>query len=160
MAETLVHEFQHVKLGGLMDMVRLVEVGRGAGLCAWRQDPRPAGGLLQGAYAHLGIVRFWRAQQHAEPTRTKSCGPRRCSPLAVSDRPCRSYDGGHRRLTGRATVARPAPRSGTGLESDPLTGGAQEIAEEAAMDHWLTWQMRHMAFDPPQWNVSPPLIRG
>ena len=32
----------------------------------WRQDPRPAGGLLQGVYAHLGIVRFWHAQRQAE----------------------------------------------------------------------------------------------
>ena len=66
LAETLVHEFQHVKLCGLMDMVPLVESGGEKVYAPWRQDPRPASGLVQGVYAHLGIVRFWHAQRHAE----------------------------------------------------------------------------------------------
>ena len=66
MAETFVHEFQHVKLGGLMDMVQLVESGGEQVYAPWRPDPRPADVLLQGAYAHLGILRFWRAQRHVE----------------------------------------------------------------------------------------------
>ena len=66
LAETLVHEFQHVKLCGLLDMVPLAASGEQRVYAPWRQDPRPAGGLLQGVYAHLGIVRFWQAQQHAE----------------------------------------------------------------------------------------------
>ena len=66
LAETLVHEFQHVKLCGLLDMVPLAASGGQRVYAPWRQDPRPAGGLLQGIYAHLGIVRFWQAQQRAE----------------------------------------------------------------------------------------------
>ena len=66
LAETLVHEFQHVKLCGLLDMVPLAASGEQRVYAPWRQDPRPAGGLLQGVYAHLGIVRFWQAQRHAE----------------------------------------------------------------------------------------------
>jgi HEXXH motif-containing protein len=66
MAETLVHEGQHVKLCGLLDMVPLVTSGGEKVYAPWRQDPRPAGGLLQGVYAHLGIARFWAAQRHAE----------------------------------------------------------------------------------------------
>ena len=49
-----------------MDMVPLVESGGEKVYAPWRQDPRPASGLLQGVYAHLGIVRFWQAQRHAE----------------------------------------------------------------------------------------------
>ena len=56
LAETLVHEFQHVKLCGLLDMVPLAASGEQRVYAPWRQDPRPAGGLLQGVYAHLGIV--------------------------------------------------------------------------------------------------------
>ena len=41
MAETLVHEFQHVKLCGLMDMVPLAESGAEKVYAPWRQDPRP-----------------------------------------------------------------------------------------------------------------------
>ncbi len=66
MAETLVHEGQHVKLCGLLDMVPLVTSGGEKVYAPWRQDPRQAGGLLQGVYAHLGIARFWAAQRHAE----------------------------------------------------------------------------------------------
>jgi len=68
MAETLVHEFQHLKLCGLLDMVPLIEPGgeRVQLYAPWRQDPRPAGGLLQGVYAHLGIARFWNAQRRVE----------------------------------------------------------------------------------------------
>ena len=35
----------------------------------WRDDPRPASGLLQGVYAHLGIARFRRGDSlHANRT--------------------------------------------------------------------------------------------
>ena len=63
MAETLVHEFQHIKLGALMDMLPLVEPSGKRGYAPWREDPRPMGGLLQGVYAFTGIVRFWSAQR-------------------------------------------------------------------------------------------------
>ncbi|RBQ20483.1 HEXXH motif domain-containing protein [Spongiactinospora rosea] len=67
-AEALAHEVQHVKLAALTDMFDLVErTPAGGGFYApWRPDPRPAGGLLQGAYAHLGIARFWRRQRELE----------------------------------------------------------------------------------------------
>ena len=41
MAETLVHEGQHVKLCGLLDMVPLVTSGGERVYAPWRQDPRP-----------------------------------------------------------------------------------------------------------------------
>ena len=66
LAETLVHEFQHVKLGALMDMISLTKSGGPKVYAPWRSDPRPAAGLLQGVYAHLGIARFWAAERNAE----------------------------------------------------------------------------------------------
>ncbi|MFE6483488.1 HEXXH motif-containing putative peptide modification protein [Streptomyces sp. NPDC057757] len=61
LALTLLHEFQHSKLSALMDLVRLHEPGGRPRLYApWRPDPRPPGGLLQGIYAHLGDLAFWR----------------------------------------------------------------------------------------------------
>lgn len=63
LALTLLHEFQHSKLGALTDLVTLYEPGGPARLHApWRPDPRPPGGLLQGIYAHLGDLAFWRAR--------------------------------------------------------------------------------------------------
>jgi len=49
MAETLVHEFHHIKLGGLTHLVRLTDDDQTASHYApWRDDPRPLGGFLQG----------------------------------------------------------------------------------------------------------------
>ncbi|MEW2402841.1 HEXXH motif-containing putative peptide modification protein [Streptomyces sp. NPDC046862] len=63
LALTLVHEFLHVQLGALIDMVPLHGPPTDRRYHApWRPDPRPAGALLQGTYAHLGVADFWRAE--------------------------------------------------------------------------------------------------
>lgn len=75
LAATLVHEFQHTKLGGLIHLGPLSEppARQGAGeeqreelfYAPWRDDPRPLSGLLQGIYAFAGVARFWCAHRHA-----------------------------------------------------------------------------------------------
>ena len=66
LALTVVHEFQHVKLGGLLDMVPLcIQPQLRRYYAPWRDDPRPVEALLQGAYAHLGVADFWRVQRSA-----------------------------------------------------------------------------------------------
>ncbi|WP_438290356.1 aKG-HExxH-type peptide beta-hydroxylase [Streptomyces sp. HUAS TT7] len=63
LALALVHEFLHVQLGALLDLVPLHRPDSGARFHApWRPDLRPAGALLQGTYAHLGVTDFWRAE--------------------------------------------------------------------------------------------------
>jgi HEXXH motif-containing protein len=67
-AETLVHETQHLKLCALLDLVALMLPDDGQRYYApWRTDPRPASGLLQGAYAYLGVSGFWREQRRVAP---------------------------------------------------------------------------------------------
>lgn len=67
LAVAIVHEFQHIKLGGLMHLTRLTIGDEISCLYApWRDDPRPIGGLLQGVYAFFGIAAFWRRQRGAE----------------------------------------------------------------------------------------------
>jgi uncharacterized protein len=67
-AETLVHETQHLKLCALLDLVTMTLPDDGQRYYApWRTDPRPASGLLQGAYAFLGVSGFWRGQRQAAP---------------------------------------------------------------------------------------------
>lgn len=70
LAVTLVHEFQHTKLGGLLHLTPLLTDGADVSTelwyAPWRDDPRPLDGLLQGIYAFVGIARFWRA--HREKT--------------------------------------------------------------------------------------------
>lgn len=66
-AVTLAHESQHAKLSGLLDLIPLTRPDDGSRYYApWRDDPRPLGGLLQGAYAHMGIAEYWRVER-AEP---------------------------------------------------------------------------------------------
>ncbi|MDX2932569.1 FxsB family cyclophane-forming radical SAM/SPASM peptide maturase [Streptomyces ipomoeae] len=63
LALLLVHEFQHVKLGAVLDLVDLHDPACERLFYApWRPDPRPLEGLLQGTYAHLAVVDFWRAR--------------------------------------------------------------------------------------------------
>ncbi|MFF0080625.1 AAC(3) family N-acetyltransferase [Streptomyces canus] len=63
LALTLVHEFLHVQLGALLDLLPLHGPPTEARYHApWRPDQRPAGALLQGTYAHLGVTDFWRTE--------------------------------------------------------------------------------------------------
>ncbi|WP_068923386.1 FxsB family cyclophane-forming radical SAM/SPASM peptide maturase [Planobispora rosea] len=67
LAVTLAHETQHAKLSALLDIVPLTKPDDGSRHYApWRPDPRPVPGLLQGAYAYLGVADFWRRQRHLE----------------------------------------------------------------------------------------------
>lgn len=67
LAATLAHEVQHAKLGALLNVVRLTEPDENRRFYApWREDPRPVDGLLQGAYAYLGVSGFWRRQRTRE----------------------------------------------------------------------------------------------
>lgn len=68
LAALLVHEFQHAKLGALHDVVPLYAPGGKERYRApWRTDPRSAGALLHGAYAHLALAEFWSREREAAP---------------------------------------------------------------------------------------------
>jgi uncharacterized protein len=61
-AVTLVHEFQHSKLSGILDIIPLTDPADPSLYFApWRVDPRPLAGLLQGVYAFVGVADTWRA---------------------------------------------------------------------------------------------------
>jgi HEXXH motif-containing protein len=62
LAAALVHEFQHIRLSGLLHLTRLHEEDpRERFYTPWRDDPRPISGVLQGVYAFFGVTAFWRA---------------------------------------------------------------------------------------------------
>jgi HEXXH motif-containing protein len=59
-AAMLVHEFQHSKLSGVLDIQPLFDASSPElHFAPWRTDPRPVGGLIQGIYAFLGIADLW-----------------------------------------------------------------------------------------------------
>jgi uncharacterized protein len=65
LALLVIHEFQHVKLGGLLDLFDLCDpADRRHYYAPWREDPRPLEPLLQGTYAHLGVTDYWRVRRH------------------------------------------------------------------------------------------------
>ena len=66
LALLLIHEFQHVKLGAILDLYDLFDPADTRLFHApWRPDLRPLEGLLQGTYAHVGVSDFWRIRQRA-----------------------------------------------------------------------------------------------
>jgi HEXXH motif-containing protein len=65
LALQILHEYMHMKLWALLDLVKLHENGGMARHFApWRSDPRTVPALLQGAYAHVGVTDFWRIRRH------------------------------------------------------------------------------------------------
>lgn len=149
MAETLIHESEHLKLGGLLDMVSLVKPSDDRVYAPWRPDPRPASGLLQGIYAHLAVARFWNTQRHveAEPDSIlhaqvvferwrRMIGP---TATALLRSGCLTPEG--RQFV---TMLR---EQGQRLEAEAVPAEAQAIARDVALDHWFTWQLRHAGID-------------
>ena len=149
MAETLVHEFQHTKLCGLVDMLPLVEPGYERGYAPWRDDPRPIEGILQGVYAFTGIVCFWDVQRRLEANpddilRASVLYERwRLAVELVTDT-----------LLGSGFLTPLGARFVTALREqsqcqgpEPVSAEAAEIAREIALDNWLTWQLMHTALD-------------
>jgi HEXXH motif-containing protein len=63
LAVALIHEFAHIRLGGLLHLLPVTSGGEQEVFYApWRDDPRPLPGLVQGIYAFFSISRFWRTQ--------------------------------------------------------------------------------------------------
>jgi HEXXH motif-containing protein len=155
MAEMLVHEFQHLKLSALMDMVPLVVPGSGKslGYAPWRPDPRPAGGLLQGIYAHLAVARFWDIQRGLEEDPDELFRAH-----VLYERWRRTIESTAHTLLAMGDCLTPEGVSfvetlkgqGRLLDTGSVPPSARQLAEETALDHWLTWQVRHIELDPAE----------
>lgn len=64
LAMLIIHEFQHVKLGAILDLYDLYDPADTRLYHApWREDMRPLEGLLQGTYAHLAVSEYWRTRK-------------------------------------------------------------------------------------------------
>ena len=149
MAETLVHEFQHIKLCGLMDMLPLIEPSDERSYAPWREDPRPLAGILQGVYAFAGIVRFWDVQRGLE---TESDSALRASVLyerwrLVIEPVARTLLGVGRLTPAGTRLVATLGEQGQNRAAGPVPAEAREIAREVALDNWLTWQLCHVALD-------------
>lgn len=148
LAATLVHEFQHIVLGGLLHLTRLYdEDPRERVYVPWRDDPRPVSGAVQGVYAFYGVTAFWRAMARAgRPDRRaefeyaywrlqsrRTLGTLRTDPALT--------DAGRRFLDG---IAEPLGR----WQDEPLPADVRALAAAATADHWAGWRTRHLRPGP------------
>jgi uncharacterized protein len=142
LALLLIHEFQHVKLGAVLDLLDLHDpADTGRYYAPWREDPRPWQGLLQGAYAHIAVTDYWRVRRtvlagDAESTAaTAAFAQRRQETMAAIDSLSRSgtlTNVGRRFVDGmRATVS--------GWLNEPVPDAAQRMAADAMRCHRDTW---------------------
>lgn len=144
LAVTLAHEVQHMKLSAVLDLVPLTHPDDGSRYYApWRDDPRPAGGLLQGTYAYLGVTRFWRRQRsvgvtpdsvaHAEFARWRDAALLGCTTLLGSGQ--LTEDGERFVRLMAATLRR--------WQDEPVPETARRLAAEKNERHRARWESQH-----------------
>lgn len=154
LAATLVHEFQHIKLGAMIHLeplVRRVESFQDRlelFYAPWRDDPRPLEGLIQGFYAFFGVARFWRAhRQKSEGSGAlladfefALCRDQVWSVLKGLER--------HHRLTavGRRLVDLLVEHCET-WRAEEVSRSAMRLAHDAIVDHRARWRAHHLRPD-------------
>jgi HEXXH motif-containing protein len=148
LAVTLAHEVQHLKLSALLDIVTLTRPDDGRRFYApWRDDPRPVSGLLQGAYAYLGVSGFWRRQRHLEDgdagvrahadfARWRAAAARVTDTLKSSG--CLTPAG--------LEFVQGMARTLSSWKAEPVPATALALAQSAAEQHLLRW-----------WSVNGPI---
>ena len=84
LAGLLLHEFQHLKLGAVLDMFDLHDKSDDRGYhVGWRTDRRSLEAVLQGTYAHMAVVEYWRRRALATRGSDSDEYARRADGLAV-----------------------------------------------------------------------------
>ncbi|WP_233223292.1 HEXXH motif domain-containing protein [Amycolatopsis sp. CA-128772] len=148
LAAALVHEFQHIRLGGIQHLVRLSEDDKRQRIYApWRDDPRPIAGVIHGIFAFFGVTLFWRAKAQATPEdrlaafefalwRTETWRT-----LQSIRRDAALTSAGRRLLDGVAERLGP-------WQHEPVDRRAAEWAALVAADHLAGWRARHLRADP------------
>jgi HEXXH motif-containing protein len=155
LAMTLAHETQHAKLGALMDAVPMTRPDdRRMFYTPWRDDPRPISGMLQGAYAFLGVTGFWRTQRVDEVGRRSMYAhtefARWRDGAALVTRTLLTSSG----LTGPGRLfADEMMRTLEAWHQDAVPPEAAERASAAARKHLAEWRRRN-GEPPPEQALS------
>ncbi|WP_432139205.1 MULTISPECIES: HEXXH motif domain-containing protein [unclassified Streptomyces] len=145
-AATLAHEMQHNKLAALLHLFDLLEPdGSERFYAPWRPDPRPLLGLLHGAYAHLGVARFWNRRRETEP----APGPRAAAHVQFARWSLAAHEAtlvilASDRLTGLGRrFAEQMLTTLDGLCRLPVPAPALHRARSAALAHRTAWHDRN-----------------
>lgn len=146
LAATLLHEFQHIILGGVLHLASLHEDDPTERFYVpWRPDPRPLSGALQGVYAFFGVTAFWRSTTRA---RTESLARQATFEFARSRsqtwRVLRALrDDASLTAAGRRFVDGIADRLGP-WQDEPVPHELRSLADALTTDHHAGWRMRHL----------------
>ncbi|MGW6058797.1 HEXXH motif domain-containing protein [Streptomyces sp. NPDC055189] len=150
LAATLVHEFQHIKLGSLMRLRPLNVSASSAGseelfYAPWRDDPRPLGGLLQGIYAFAGVARFWRTHRHSADAAHASLAHFEFALWRTQVWSTVNLVRTHERLTplGRRLLDTLRERCAAWLD-EAVPDAELRLAREVAAGHRARWRAHHL----------------
>ncbi|MFI1223402.1 MULTISPECIES: aKG-HExxH-type peptide beta-hydroxylase [unclassified Streptomyces] len=146
LAEAMVHEFQHSKLGALLHLFAMLDEDREeAHYAPWRSDPRHLPGLLHGAYAFVGVAGFWRDRIGDRAADPLDLAPFRFALRRIQTRMVL------RTLATRAALTGPGRRLVAGLTCtvdgwlrEPVDGRAVARARAAAAGHRVEWRLRNL----------------
>ncbi|WP_329623637.1 HEXXH motif domain-containing protein [Streptomyces sp. NBC_01255] len=150
-AVTLVHEFQHTKLGALLHLLTLErDDGAERHHAPWRDDPRPLSGLLQGAYAFLGITDFWSRRLDRAPAAERASAEFEFALRLRQTREAVETLGADPALTahGRRFLRGMAARLPDWTADSRVRPGIDAMAAFAATDHRTEWRIRHLVPAP------------
>ncbi|MGC4897451.1 HEXXH motif domain-containing protein [Micromonospora sp. DT31] len=146
LAVTLVHEFQHIKLGALLHLAPLHTGEPARRLYApWRDDPRPLGGLLQGVYAFAGITEFWRTARHRALDDAAALAhfefarwrQQVCTVLDLMGRLPQLTEVGRRLVAGLTATA-------NRWQADHVPDQPLAAAHDTVADHRARWRLHHL----------------
>jgi HEXXH motif-containing protein len=143
LAITLVHELQHSKLTGALDLLPLYNP-RGTELhfAPWRTDARPTPGLIQGIFAFLGVAQAWgdlRAVPRLEDLATRQFATVReqvRAGLEAIERSRELTPHGHQFVAGMRTAL-------DCLIAEPLPDEALRRAASSLNQQRRSWRLRH-----------------
>ncbi|HWS33693.1 MAG TPA: HEXXH motif-containing putative peptide modification protein [Actinoplanes sp.] len=163
LAAGLLHETQHSVLNATHLLFDLVVPGGPTGYSPWRDDPRPAFGVLHGAYAYLAVTRFRRAEPGRaaafEFARWRSAVAGAAAGLLAGDE---LTPAGVRFTT--ALLAEVEP-----WLADPVEPEIQRRADAANAGHRARWRVRNLTVPPEDvarlvaaWHAgtTPPPVTG
>ncbi|WP_406044541.1 HEXXH motif domain-containing protein [Micromonospora sp. NBC_00898] len=150
LAVTLVHESQHHKLGALSHLITLCEGGdRIRYYAPWRDDPRPLVGVLQGAYAFVGITQFWRVHRHHAPPADRAAADFEFALWRRQTVGVLRVMTASGRLTGHGQrFVETLHAELEACQEDAVPAAALRAAHAVALDHRAMWRGHNVCLDP------------
>jgi hypothetical protein len=145
LAVGLLHETQHSLLNAVLHLLDLTDDAPERVYSPWRDDPRPVGGLLHGAYAYLGVTDFWRVRRSSgEKTAAFEFARWRHACAAAADD---LLAGGHLTAAGVRFVSALRERLAP-WAAEPVDPEIDRLARGANADHRARWRLRNLTVPP------------